>query len=203
MKKLEYKSSVSFKRFLDLLVEYIKSNVRLVLIYLTALLLDSFTKMFSVVAIIPLIDFLSNGNAADFQKVTLVFIDVLSTLSMEYTLTTSVLIFILAILLALLAEILFYFIGRKNAYSINYYLISKGMRSFFNRGLKFIKSSSRKDASNVAIEALRNKEPIVFFTVIKNIANNCPYSLFYALWFSLFEVVKIFYEKASNIVGYK
>ena len=68
---------------------------------------------------------------------------------------------------------------------------------------KFIKSSSRKDASNVAIEALRNKEPIVFFTVIKNIANNCPYSLFYALWFSLFEVVKIFYEKASNIVGYK
>jgi len=68
---------------------------------------------------------------------------------------------------------------------------------------KFIKSSSRKGASNVAIEALRNKEPIVFFTVIKNIANNCPYSLFYALWFSLFEVVKIFYEKASNIVGYK
>ena len=135
MKKLEYKSSVSFKRFLDLLVEYIKSNVRLVLIYLTALLLDSFTKMFSVVAIIPLIDFLSNGNAADFQKVTLVFIDVLSTLSMEYTLTTSVLLFILAILLALLAEIFFYFIGRKNAYRINYYLTSKGMRSFFNRGL--------------------------------------------------------------------
>ena len=68
---------------------------------------------------------------------------------------------------------------------------------------KFIKSSSRKDASNVAIEALRNKEPIVFFTTIRNIANNCPYSLLYALWFSLFEVVKIFYEKASNIVGYK
>jgi hypothetical protein len=68
---------------------------------------------------------------------------------------------------------------------------------------KFIKSSSRKDASNVAIEALRNKEPIVFFTTIRNIANNCPYSLLYALWFSLFEVVKMFYEKASNIVGYK
>ena len=68
---------------------------------------------------------------------------------------------------------------------------------------KFIKSSSRKDASNVAIEALRNKELIVFFTVIRNIANNSPYFLFYALWFSLFEVVKMFYEKASNIVGYK
>jgi len=55
MKKLEYKISVSFKRFLGLLVEYIKSSKRLVFIYLTVLLLDSFTKMFSVVAIIPLI----------------------------------------------------------------------------------------------------------------------------------------------------
>jgi len=67
----------------------------------------------------------------------------------------------------------------------------------------FIKSSSRKDASDSAIEALRNKKPIVFFMTIRNIANNCPYCLFYALWFSLFEVVKMFYEKASNIVGYK
>ena len=142
MKKLEYKISVSFKRFLGLLVEYIKSSKRLVFIYLTVLLLDSFTKMFSVVAIIPLIDFLSDGNAADFQKVTLVFIDVLSTLSMEYTLTTSVLLFILAILLALLAEIFFYFTGRKNSYNISYYLTSKGMRSFFNRGLKFINSQT-------------------------------------------------------------
>jgi len=68
---------------------------------------------------------------------------------------------------------------------------------------KFIKSSSRKDASTLAIGALRNKELIVFFTVIRNIANNYPYFLFYALWFSLFEVVKMFYEKASNIVKYK
>ena len=129
MEKLEYKSSVGFRRFLDLLAGYIRSSIRLVLMYLTALILDSFTKMFSVVAIIPLIDFLSNGNAADFQKVTLVFIDVLSTLSMEYTLTTSVLLFILAILLALLTEIFFYFIARKNAYRISYYLSSMGMRS--------------------------------------------------------------------------
>tara|TARA_B100000787_G_scaffold162515_1_gene143311 strand:- start:519 stop:668 length:150 start_codon:yes stop_codon:yes gene_type:complete len=41
MKKLEYKSSVSFKRFLELLVEYIKSSARLVLTYLAALLLES------------------------------------------------------------------------------------------------------------------------------------------------------------------
>jgi len=68
---------------------------------------------------------------------------------------------------------------------------------------KFIKSSSRKDASAVAIEALRNKELLVFFTIIRNIANNCPYCLFYALWFSLLEVVQMLYEKASNIVKYK
>ena len=68
---------------------------------------------------------------------------------------------------------------------------------------KFIKNSSRQNGSSVALEALRNKEPIVFFTVIKNIIINCPYFLFYALWFSLLEVLKMFYEKVSNIVGYK
>ncbi len=68
---------------------------------------------------------------------------------------------------------------------------------------KFIKNSSRKNGSSVALEALRNKEPIVFFRVIKNIIINCPYFLFYVLWFSLLEVLKMFYEKVSNIVGYK
>jgi len=68
---------------------------------------------------------------------------------------------------------------------------------------KFIKNSSRQSGSSVALEALRNKEPIVFFRVIKNIIINCPYFLFYVLWFSLLEVLKMFYEKVSNIVGYK
>jgi len=68
---------------------------------------------------------------------------------------------------------------------------------------KFIKNLSRENGSSVAIEALRNKEIIVFFRVIRNIANNCPYFLFYVLWFSLLEVLKMFYEKVSNIVGYK
>jgi hypothetical protein len=68
---------------------------------------------------------------------------------------------------------------------------------------KFIKNESRKNGSNIAIEALRNKETIVFFKAIRNIANNCPYFLFYALWFSLLEVMKMSYEKVSNIVGYK
>ena len=67
----------------------------------------------------------------------------------------------------------------------------------------FIKNSGRQDGSSVAVEALRNKEAIVFFKVIRSIANNCPYFLFYTLRLSLFEVVKMFYEKVSNIAGYK
>ena len=142
MTKLEYKPSTSFKRFLKLLVEYVKVNVRLVLVYLIALLFDSFVKLFSIIAIIPLIDFLSGSVVDEFQKVTLVFIDVLSFLNIEYTLGSSVLVFMLAILLALIAEITFYFIVRKNAYNISYYLTSKGIKSFFDRGLKFINSQS-------------------------------------------------------------
>jgi len=68
---------------------------------------------------------------------------------------------------------------------------------------KFIKNSSRKNGSSAAIEALRNKETVVFFRVIKNIIINCPYFLFYVLWFSLFEVARMFYEKASNMVSPK
>ena len=142
MIKLEYRTFSGFKRFLKLLVRYIRLNVRLILVYLAALTLDSFAKMFSVVAIIPLIDFLSGGEAVDFQKVTLVFIDLLSIINIEYTLVSCVLVFILAVLTALIAEIFFYFIGRKNAYRISYYLSSMGMRSYFNRGLKFINAQT-------------------------------------------------------------
>ena len=142
MIKLEYRTFSGFKRFLKLLVGYIRLNVRLILVYLAALTLDSFAKMFSVVAIIPLIDFLSGGEAVDFQKVTLVFIDLLSIINIEYTLVSCVLVFILAVLTALIAEIFFYFIGRKNAYRISYYLSSMGMRSYFNRGLKFINAQT-------------------------------------------------------------
>ena len=83
MIKLEYRTFSGFKRFLKLLVGYIRLNVRLILVYLAALTLDSFAKMFSVVAIIPLIDFLSGGEAVDFQKVTLVFIDLLSIINID------------------------------------------------------------------------------------------------------------------------
>jgi len=68
---------------------------------------------------------------------------------------------------------------------------------------KFIKNSSRKNGSSAAIEALRNKEAVVFFRVIKNIIINCPYFLFYVLWLSLSEVARMFYEKASNMVSPK
>ena len=138
----EYKTFTGFARFWTLLVAYVKLNTRLVLTYLGVLILDSFAKIFSVAAIIPLVDFLSKSGVEDLQKVTLIFIDVLAMLNMEYTIATSVLVFMLAVLLALLAEILFYFIGRKNAYNINYYFTSRGMRSFFDRGLKFINSQT-------------------------------------------------------------
>jgi len=138
----KYKVFDNLKRFLRLLLRYVEANKKLIFIYLGALILDSFTKMLSVIAIIPLVDILSEGGGSNPQEVTLFFIDILSLFGMGYNLATSVSLFVFIIVLALLAEILFYFIGRKNAYSIGYYLTSKGMASFFNRGLKFINSQS-------------------------------------------------------------
>ena len=142
MTDIEYKVFDNPKRFLRLLLRYVEANKKLIFTYLGALIFDSFAKMLSVIAIIPLIDILSEGEGNNPQEVTLFFIDILSLFGVSYNLATSVSLFVFIIVLALLAEVLFYFIGRKNAYSIVYYLTSRGMTSFFNRGLKFINSQS-------------------------------------------------------------
>jgi len=137
-----YKNFTSFRKFLNILIGYTKLNARLILKYIFVLISDSIAKMFSVVAIIPLVDFLSDSGSAESQKVTLFFTDVLSFAGLEYTLGTSIAVFIFAVLLALLTEVLFYFISRKNAYNLSHYFSHNGLRSFFNRGLKFINSKS-------------------------------------------------------------
>jgi ATP-binding cassette subfamily C protein len=91
---------------------------------------------------IPLIDFLASNDHINLQKITLLFIDILSSFDLEYTLGTSIMVFVLGTLLGMLTEVIFYSVSRRNSYKINYYFISKGMLSFFSRGLKFINSQS-------------------------------------------------------------
>ena len=131
-----------YKRFLKILVDYVKVNISFSLAYVSLLIIDSFAKIFAVISMAPLVDFLSGDNNASSQQITLFFKDTLLWLGFEYTLASSILVFIFATSLGLLTEIIFYSISRRNAYKLQYHFISSGIKRFFGRGLKFINSQS-------------------------------------------------------------
>ena len=142
MIKIIYKNLINYKRFYNLLVEYLKSNLRLIFIYFFLLIVDSFVKIFAIIAIIPLVDFLSGGISFEGQEVTLYFKEMLLYFNLEYGLWTSIVLFIFATLISSITEIFFYVISRKNLYKINYFFVSEGIKRFFQKGLKFINSQS-------------------------------------------------------------
>ncbi len=142
MKEKIFKSLHIYKRFIKLLVEYVRLNMLFSLKYLSILIADSFAKIFSVVSMAPLVDFLSSNNNASSQGITLFFQNTLSQFGFEYTLASSIVVFIIGTILGLLTEIIFFSVNRRNAYKIQYHFISGGMKKFFERGLNFINSQS-------------------------------------------------------------
>ena len=142
MIKVIKKNLTNYRRFFVLLAKYVSQNTRLVVIYLLTLVVDSFAKAFSAVSIIPLVNFLAGDSVASNQKIMLFFKDALSVLNIDYTLSSSIMILMFGTLIAAIAEVFFYSIGRRNAYKILYFFISIGIKRFFSNGLKFINSQS-------------------------------------------------------------
>jgi hypothetical protein len=61
---------------------------------------------------------------------------------------------------------------------------------------KFIKNHERSEGLTLAIESLRTKNYSGFFYTLKNVFKEAHPSIFiYVLWFSILEVLKMFYEK--------
>ena len=60
---------------------------------------------------------------------------------------------------------------------------------------KFIKNHERSEGLNIPIESLRKKNYSGFFYALKNVLNKRPSIFIYVLWFSILEVIKMFYEK--------
>jgi ABC-type multidrug transport system fused ATPase/permease subunit len=133
---------IEFGRFFNLLELYYKKNKKRVYHYIFAMVVDSFAKVISVIAIIPLVDFLSGSGIQDSEGVTILIRDILSFINIEYTLGSSISIFIIGALIGILSEILFYYILRKNEYSILFFFTSNGFLNYYDRGLKFINSQS-------------------------------------------------------------
>ena len=130
-----------YKKFFKILIDYARVNISFSITYVSLLMLDSFAKIFSVISLAPLVEFLSGDNVGT-QQITLFFKDALSWFGFEYTLGSSIAVFIIGSSLGLLTEIFLYTISRRNAYKLQYHFISSGIKRFFGQGLKFINSQS-------------------------------------------------------------
>jgi len=61
---------------------------------------------------------------------------------------------------------------------------------------KYIKNNELSEGLTLAIESLRTKNYSGFFYTLKNVFKEAHPSIFiYVLWFSILEVLKMFYEK--------
>ncbi len=134
--------SQDYKRLVKLLTEYSKSNKSLMVIYMVALILDSFVQIVFAMSVIPLVDILSSGFDGNNRDIIELIKNIFSFIGIEYTLLSSMGFFIFIVILSAITETLLYFIGRKNVYRISYYFMSEGLSRFFKKGLKFINSQT-------------------------------------------------------------
>ncbi len=134
--------SQDYKRLVKLLTEYSKSNKSLMVIYMVALILDSFVQIVFAMSVIPLVDILSSGFDGNNRDIIELIKNIFSFIGIEYTLLSSMGFFIFIVILSAITETLLYFIGRKTVYRISYYFMSEGLSRFFKKGLKFINSQT-------------------------------------------------------------
>jgi ABC-type multidrug transport system fused ATPase/permease subunit len=111
-------------------------------IYMVALILDSFVQIVFAMSVIPLVDILSSGFDGNNRDIIELIKNIFSFIGIEYTLLSSMGFFIFIVILSAITETLLYFIGRKNVYRISYYFMSEGLSRFFKKGLKFINSQT-------------------------------------------------------------
>jgi len=140
-----FNSFFQYRKFFSLLYSYSKENYKLVSFYVFALIADTFAKLFAVVSIVPLLNFLSEGSvdsSAVSTNITFIFKDLLEAVNINYSLESSGLVFITATFIVAITEILFYSIGRKNSYQMGYYSTSLAVKNFYRQGLKSINSQS-------------------------------------------------------------
>ncbi|MBT4730514.1 ABC transporter ATP-binding protein [Candidatus Woesearchaeota archaeon] len=129
--------------FFKLLKSYYKLNKYPLLVYLLALIFDTLAKLLSIVSIIPLVDLLSNfGNNVENENMGIIlkFKEIIEALNFDYTIETTIFIFIFATFISALTEIFFYGTSRINSYKIHYYITSIAVRKFYDNGLKSINS---------------------------------------------------------------
>ncbi len=132
----------SYKKFIIFLYSYVLLNIRLFVLYVILLIVDSFAKIFATISIIPIVYFLSSDGLSGVDGGMLYIIEFLKYFNIDYNLYTAVMVLIFSTILGFLTEISFLFVSKINSYRILYFFTSIGLSRFFKKGLRFANSQS-------------------------------------------------------------
>ena len=162
--------------FFNLIYSFFKSNKWIVFIYLLVTFLDSIIALASVFSLVPVIQFMTSEESNQINGLLSYYFDLLSYLSIEFTLINSILIFLLMTILSSITSVFLYYISRVNGYAILYKLRSRAIYKFYGQGLSFINSYSfgiiqntfEKEMNKVADAAFSvlNLISVIFYTLL-------------------------------------
>ena len=128
---------------LYLIINYFRTKKYLVLLYLVMMILDAIVALLSVFALVPVIQFMTSNNMATISDGYMkLYFEFISYANIEYSLESSLWIFVFFIVLSSVSSIILHYVSRLNAYTITYELTCWAIYKFYGQGLSFINSHS-------------------------------------------------------------
>ena len=124
--------------FTNLISNYFQKKKLLVLTFFTVTIIDSFIALFSVLTLVPVIQFMTSENSDTSVEALEYYFKILSKLGIEFNLVSSLLIFLTFTILSSISSVILFYISRLNGYSIVYQLRSWAILKFYEQGLNFI-----------------------------------------------------------------
>ena len=125
-----------------LLFNYINEKRTLVFLFFIVTILDSILALLTVLALAPVVEFMTSDIISMQTGSLKYYFDFIGYIGIEYSLISSLLIFLGITILSSISNIGLFFISRINAYSITYQLTSWAIYQFYSQGLSYVNSQS-------------------------------------------------------------
>lgn len=121
---------------------YINEKRTLVFLFFLATLLDSIFALLTMLALAPVIQFMTSDGLSMQTGTLKYYFYFIDYVGIQYSLTSSLLIFLSATILSSVFNIFLFFVSKVNGYSIGYQLTSWAIYRFYGQGLSYINSHS-------------------------------------------------------------
>jgi ABC-type multidrug transport system fused ATPase/permease subunit len=128
--------------FFSLFYNFIRAKKWLVLIYLFVTIIDSIIALFSVLTLVPVIQFMTSEKSSFVMGSLNFYFDLISYLGIEFTLVNSLIIFLAMTIISSISSVILFYVSRVNGYAIVFELRSWALYKFYGQGLTFINGYS-------------------------------------------------------------